>query len=373
MQDFNSRSLRILIIKDDNSHFIVPLLRSFSDHRQIRTDVLLCSKKNYFRYSRYLGKIVTVDSLNEDNIEDVLRETVNRLGSDLIIPTSEWMSILLFRHASKLEKFVKIHQVPDEETLEITGNKRNLNHWLRNNGYPATLITETVESWPGGFPLLLKPVSGSGGKGIRLINDSAELQSVINVGNHNGEEFILQEFIDGFDIDISFFAVNGKILFHTIQRGLISAPLEYAKGIEFIYDQELYKVASDMVRKLYYTGIAHLDFRYSSQKEEYILIDFNSRYWTTLQGSRAMGVNFPLLVVKYAITGKVDEVTYKTGYFYFTATALKTIFKNLFSHSKYPVRLKTTQLYFGYKDPLPELMQLIRQIQDSIMRKKRRR
>ncbi|MCK5135107.1 MAG: hypothetical protein KAR19_04905 [Bacteroidales bacterium] len=59
--------------------------------------------------------------------------------------------------------------MPDSATLEITGNKWNLNQWLQSNGYPNAVTTETTYGWTNDYPVLLKPVSGIEGKGIKVI------------------------------------------------------------------------------------------------------------------------------------------------------------------------------------------------------------
>lgn len=360
LQDFSSRKIRILVI-DDNSPFVLPLLRSFSGYKNIHLDLLLSSTDRaiHFRYSRFLGKIHQVEKLDDDNLETILKETVSHFNSDLLIPTREWISVLLFDHKEELEKFVKLHPLPDSSIIKTTGDKWNLNQWLKVQGFPHAHCLENLNDWNGNYPVLLKPVFGIGGKGIRKVDKREDLIKLLHESESFDKDFILQEFIEGFDIDVSFFAVDGKILYHTIQRGLISEGLVYSKGIEFVKNEDLLLLVSSMISKLNFTGIAHLDFRYSTQKKQYILIDFNSRYWSSVQGSRAMGINFPYLVLEWTLTQKAKQLDYRTEFYYFSTTALRTKFSKLFKSSKYPVKLKDTQLPYIYKDPLPELMFLL--------------
>lgn len=359
-EEFGNREIRILIV-DDNSPFVLPLLRSFSGLANIRVDVVLSSNRtpNHFRYSRFLNSLEIVGKLNDENVESVIARAVDKFNSELLIPTREWLSVLFFKHKSELEKNVRLHPLPDASILEITGNKWNLNEWLKENGFPFVLTCKTGNGWDRDYPVLLKPVFGIGGKGIQLLNDPNELKQFADNLNAFQEKYFLQELIVGHDIDVSFFAADGKIIYHTIQRGLISGKMVYSKGIEFVKNRELLKQVSEIVALLNYTGIAHLDFRYSSEKNAYYLIDFNARYWSSVQGSRAMGVNFPLLVAAWTYTNKVEILDSRTGPYYFSTTAVKTMVRNLFSKSKYPVKLKDTQLLYILIDPLPELMFLL--------------
>jgi predicted ATP-grasp superfamily ATP-dependent carboligase len=365
MQDPESGACRILII-DDNSPFVLPLLRSFSSHHQFSLDALILTseKPQTYSYSRYLGKLYIASKPESGDHFKVIRDHIKRLQPDMIIPTREWISKLLSQHRTLLEKLTKLHPQPEVSTLEITSDKRNLNGWLKDQGYPYARNSELTKFWNGDYPVLLKPVVGIGGEGIRVFNNGPDLEKAVQPINGNQKEFILQEYIDGYDIDISFFAVNGEILYHTVQSGLISKHMEYSKGIEFIKNQDFYDLAQSIVKTLNYTGIAHLDFRYSSQRKEYVLIDFNARYWSSLQGSRAMGVNFPYLVAQYVMNNQLEKVEYRTGHYYFATTAAMIKVRNLISKRKMPVKFRDTQLHYLYKDPLPELMFIIRKFFD---------
>ena len=330
-QKFGSYMVRILVI-DDNSPFVLPLLRSFSEYKNIHIDLLLSSTKKalHFRYSRFLGKIHRVEQLDDGNMETIIKDAVSNFSSDLLIPTREWISALLFEHKEELEKFVKLHPLPDSSILKTTGDKWKLNQWLKAQGFPHSLCSENLNDWQGNYPILIKPVFGIGGEGFRKVDNREDLIKLPNREESLGKDFILQEFIEGYDIDVSLFAVDGEILYHTIQRGLISENMVYSKGIEFIENKDLLLLVSSMISKLNFSGIAHLDFRFSTLKEQYILIDFNSRYWSSVQGSRAMGINFPYLAIEWTFTQNQKQLNYRTESYYFSIAALKTILNNLF-------------------------------------------
>lgn len=346
-----------ILIIDNNSPFVLPLIRSFSGYPGIKLDVLLFTNGTTgpFRYSRYVRKIFRKGDLEEENFTEVVSEIVRKSNTDLIIPTRESISVLINRSRSQLQDLVKIHPQSDSDTLEMTGNKRMLNQWLKRNDFPYAMVTDLHDTWPGGYPVLLKPVQGIGGKGIQVIHDPPELSTVLDQEDIHSEDYILQEYLPGYDIDFSLFAVEGKILFHTIQRGIISGSFVYSKAIEFVKNEALYTLVEEIIRRLNYTGIAHLDFRYVTAREEFVLIDFNARYWSSVQGSRAMGVNFPFLAAAYVLGEPVESSDYRQAYYYFATTAIKRILRNPFSKQKLPVRLKDTQLRYVFCDPLPEV------------------
>lgn len=362
-------NVKILII-DDNSPFVLPLVRSFSDYPDIQLDVLVCNclKPRYFKFSRFLRNVYWEKQLTEEDFEKTVKEYLRRSSADIIISTREWISKLIYHHRHWLEQIVKIHPISDVNTLDTINDKWKLNCWLEKNKFPFSRAM-LVGNEPDmnimvdnlSFPVLLKPLIGIGGTGIKLINSRGDLKSAFESKIY-AKDYLIQEFIEGYDIDISFFSINGEILYYTIQKGIILGRLTYSKGIEFVKNQELYDLTSHIVRKLKYSGIAHLDFRFDSKNGTFILIDFNARYWSSLEGSRIMGVNFPLLAVMYTMGIKFSYPDYSTGTYYFAITAIKTFLGNLFSKKKLSIYLHHTELRYIIIDPVPEIVHTFRKI-----------
>jgi len=366
--------INILVI-DNNSPFVLPLLRSFSGMKNIRLDVLLVGdhKKGRFIRSRYMGRLARISELNDDNVVEVVLSTAEAFGSNLLFFTREWIAALLFRHKEALEKHIRLHPLPGDSVLEITGNKWKLNHWLEQHSFPFARCCRVSDGWKGNYPVLLKPEKGIGGKGIQKLNGPQDLEKLNWKGRPSFDGFLLQEYIQGHDIDISCFCDRGEIIYHTIQKSLMPGKLVYSKGIEFTENEELLTLTGNIMRELNYTGIAHLDFRHEDTTGRYVLVDFNGRYWSSVQGSRAMGINFPYLVAQFAMTGKKADMAYRRSSYFFSTTAIRIILRNLFTARRIPVRLKDTQLYYIWNDPLPEFHYILSKLGGITGRKKNAR
>lgn len=371
MDPYFRKEINILIIDDNNAPFILPLIRSFSGYKNINLDVLVISheKPHLFRYSRYIRHLYYKKGNIQEQFEEGVRETIEQSAAHLIIPTREWISRLIAEHHHWLNDIVRIHPVSDVDTIELTFDKWKLNQWLKANQFPYSMALPVSkklldefkpDEFP--FPALLKPLEGAGGIGIKLVDDAKEMIQVLSRDENYLNGFFIQEYIQGYDIDMSLFSMDGKILFHTIQRGMMGGSFEFPKGIEFIKNGELFDLVTDIIEKLRFTGIAHLDFRYDSTRKVYILIDFNARYWSSLQGSRLMGVNFPVLATAYTFDIPFEFPDYSTGYFYYGTAAIKRVLKNFSSGSKYPVQIRNTQIYSIARDPLPEILYLIKRL-----------
>jgi predicted ATP-grasp superfamily ATP-dependent carboligase len=358
-----TKPITILII-DDNSSFVLSILRSFSNNPEFKVDVLVGSalKPNYFKYSRYIRTVYSEVPFTGNNFERIIKEYIRKSSADIIIPTQEWISKLICMHKQELEKIVKIHPQSDVNTIETLNDKWRLNNWLKENRFPFSHaeqfsndmnINKILDHFT--FPLLLKPSISQGGIGIELINSKEGLESVLSENGDHGNNYIIQEYIDGYDIGINIFSIEGRILCHTIQKGLFQGQLTFSRGTQFIRNPVLFDITSEIVSRLKYTGVANLDFRYDSKKGTFVLLDFNARYWSTLDGSKFMGVNFPLLATEYAMGFQSSYPDYSTGTYYCANEAIRTSIKNLYSRKKYPIDLLRTKLTVILKDPAPEL------------------
>lgn len=368
-----AKKASILII-DDNSSFVLPLLRSLSVQRNLRIHLLLSSPKkpDYYRYSRYLEKIYNV-RLNEKNFADEVKSLALEIPVDFIIPTREWISKLLWKNRYILEDITRIHPVSDITTIETVNDKRKLYTWLEANCFPSSQyvllndrnsknsITDRLS-----FPVLLKPAFGLGGEGIKMVTTAEQLNSLLASDHLFDNEYLIQKYINGYDIGVNIFSINGEILCHTIQKALFTEQLTYSRGTEFVVNQELLELVSSIVRKLGYSGVANMDFRYDYENAKYVLLDFNARYWSTLEGSMFMGVNFPLIVMAYSLREPMNFTGYTTGTYYCTKAAVKTSLRNMFFKDKMPIKIQHTRLALIARDPLPELIRSWEVLMDYI-------
>lgn len=359
------REVTVLIIDDNNAPFILPLIRCFSDLPTVHLDVLLFSerKPNYYRFSKYIRKIYHVKANLALEFEKGLRSAVEKSKAEVVIPTREWIFQKLSENRSWIEKIVHSHPVSEPLVLEMLTHKLKLNQWLKDHGFPhtrATAVTREIISGTGQdavpFPLLLKPLKGAGGLGIKRVDNKSQLDLLLQRNNEFHTDYMLQQFIPGFDTDISFFAHEGKILFHTVQKAISNKKLTFPKSIQFHKDPRLLELAGKMAGKMNYTGIAHLDFRFDVRKEQYILVDFNARYWNSLQGSRLAGVNFPVLALAHTLGVDPGDQDFREGYFFYGTSAMVRILKNLFNREKIPFTFRNSQIPGILKDPLPEIM-----------------
>lgn len=83
-------------------------------------------------------------------------------------------------------------------------------------------------------------------------------------------------------------------------------------GYEFIEESNILKTISELMKSLNWSGVACVDIRFDNKEQIFKVIEINTRYWRSLMGSLAAGVNFPL----HSICMHLDiEIPKKENYF----------------------------------------------------------
>lgn len=71
--------------------------------------------------------------------------------------------------------------------------------------------------------------------------------------------------------------------------------------IEFVNDEAVFAVTSRLMSELKWSGVAHIDLRYDRRDGKVKVLEINARYWSSILGSLAAGMNFPLLSCQSAM------------------------------------------------------------------------
>ena len=155
--------------------------------------------------------------------KEILSKTIKDFNPDFVVPEIEALSI---ESLKELENDgIKI--VPNARTVEITMNRDKIRDLASNElkiktakfNYVFDFEDLEKKSFDIGFPLLLKPLMSSSGKGQSLVKSKEDLKDAWNqaLTNSRGKILgvILEEFIE-FDFEFTLLSVrkeNGEILF----------------------------------------------------------------------------------------------------------------------------------------------------------------
>ncbi len=189
---------------------------------------------------------------------------------------------------------------PNHKIIEDMGSKSKAKKIMKLIGVPIidgyngknqSIKKLTEESEKIGFPILIKPSSGGGGKGMRIINKKTELKrSILSAqreakNSFGSSELIIEKYIPrGRHIEFQILGDkygNGIHIFErecTIQR-------RYQKIIEEspspIMDNELRlkmgEEALKIIKKLNYDNAGTIEFIYDEKNKKYYFLEVNTR------------------------------------------------------------------------------------------------
>lgn len=163
---------------------------------------------------------------------------------------------------------------------------------------------------------VLKPTRGWNGVGVEIHDSAAAVLDAWRRASAGlDSEFLIQEFVPGSDRDASFLAVDGRVVAHTVQEPDIEQRVAYrsALGLRFVDDPQADEVVNRFTAATGWTGVAHLDMRVDERTGTLSVIEVNARYWQTLLGSLAMGVNFPDLHCRIALGRDIAPPSRRVG------------------------------------------------------------
>ena len=187
--------------------------------KRLGLEVIAIDKYNNAPAMQVADDSYVIDKTNKN----VLKNTIRNLNPDFVVPEIEALSIDALKELE--EEGVKV--IPNARTVEITMNRDKIRDLASNDLKIRTakyiyvfkyddLDKKAVEI---GFPLLLKPLMSSSGKGQSLVEREEDLlkawsdAQTNSRGNVNG--VILEEFID-FDYEFTLLTVrkdNGENVF----------------------------------------------------------------------------------------------------------------------------------------------------------------
>jgi predicted ATP-grasp superfamily ATP-dependent carboligase len=296
---------------DTQTNGIVRALQLADDPRHFDVHVVTPSAQSPLRRSSHCT-IHCHPVSNSDELVAAASAIARDHDIDVIVPVRENMVVRVGRAADRLRNIAAVAAIPDPDLCERVDHKWTFHQMAESMGLPvpptigpeADLdeVAAIAASWRHG--MLLKPSIAVGGLGIELFSDVRTLTEALARRRAAGEsDLVVQEFVPGDDLGCSFLAIDGALIDITVQHGFLRTAGNYAcsMGIEFVDDPTTVEIARQFARQTQWNGVANLDLRRDGDGDHTYLLEVNPRYWQTLMGSFAVGVNFPLDHVRLAL------------------------------------------------------------------------
>ena len=260
----------------------------------IATDCNNTAPALYFADKKYIVPKITDDNYLNTIIDICKKENINAITT-FIDPEIE----ILANNRETFEAIGVEVLAPYIDTARLCFDKFEMYKYLVTNKINTVRTYADIDSFDNDyskgiikFPVFVKPRTGSGSVGARKVNSHEDLKSIFL----NGSNLIIQEFMDGDDIDADVYidTITHKPVSIFTKRKLETKIGGANKTISF-KDIELVKVIEDAVAPFKFNGPIDIDFFY--KEGEYYLSEINPRFGGAYLHAYGCGVDFIKLII----------------------------------------------------------------------------
>lgn len=360
------RDIQSVLILGTENIIVLPVARALGrlmPHAKIFTQSPIKIGRPVWGSSKYIDDYhYFYTTGNSNNLQELIK-CIEYTQADIVLPADENYVRFMTEFQDTIKKYTAIPPLPSPKQFDQLVPKDKLNEFLKDNNLPHAnnyrLDDPSLCEWDiNSTPLFLKSTRGSSGTGMKKVNDLNELHEIIK--NLNPTNYFLQEEIGGEIIDCSFLAIEGDIKAYSIQKNLTKNGYNFSTAMKFIYHSEIYNTTRQVAERSGYSGLANLDFCLDTKDGLPKLIDFNARFWVSLLGSKAAGIDFTELYCLAALDHPIQNRTYKECIYLMGKSAINYHKEKILSPFYKHYAIKThTDLWDRITDPEPDIIRFM--------------
>ncbi len=229
---------------------------------------------------------------------------------------------VIAKHRERFEPHIRV-PIPEIEHIRRVHNKGSLAAYAMSLGLPTppTHLPESMEHFKSiapdvKLPAFVKLREAASGVGIRKVDTLDELKSTYH---EFVEHFklkprdypIIQQAVPGCDYCVTTLFNQGELVAAMTYRGLRAFPPERGATVmrETVDAPAMEDVAGKLLGSLGWHGVAQLDFRWDGRQDsDPALIEVNPRFFGGLIQSVESGWDYPWLLFKLAVDGRISPV-----------------------------------------------------------------
>lgn len=222
---------------------------------------------------------------------------------DVVIPALEEPTVV--RELSNICRSINIPLAFDSHAFSITYNKSKSKTFLERSNIPIP------RHYPNAaFPVIVKPVSQSGGKGVSRIDNHRELESRVRKSLRLSEPIVIQEFLEGTNLSLEVMGDGEKYdTYLTTELGFDEkfscSEVLFPSSVPVSAVNELERLGESIGRGLNLKGLT--DVQAICSDEGLRIIEINARLpsQTPTVVYHASGINLLEFLVKMFVNGKL--------------------------------------------------------------------
>jgi carbamoyl-phosphate synthase large subunit len=213
---------------------------------------------------------------------------------DVLVPTVDVELVAVAKARKQFEQAGVQVLLAEPQTLEVCLDKLKL--LIACDGLVPVprfaIFNETFNDSDWQYPLIVKPRSGSGSRGIVKVDTPAELARL-----ERSSQLLVQEYLPGEEFSVDVFANSQGEVLATVPRARMKVDSGIAVVSRTAKDPELEDCARRVAERIGLTYVANVQFRRDTAGRP-CLLEVNPRFPGTMPLTVASGVNIPLLCLK---------------------------------------------------------------------------
>jgi carbamoyl-phosphate synthase large subunit len=228
-----------------------------------------------------------------DFVENV-REICRRLNITVLVPTvdSELLPLAAVRHLLAAEGTTLL-AAPDSTLATCLDKAELARACARSCDVPTTTVL--TDGTPVSFPSIVKPRTGSGSRGIQLVQDPADLTGLPRDGSQ-----LVQEYLPGEELSVDVFVRADGVVVAAVPRSRDRVDSGVAVAGRTVADQPCIEQAVAVCRAIGLRGVANVQLRRRGDGTP-ALLEVNPRLPGSLVLSAAAGANLAALALSEAL------------------------------------------------------------------------
>ena len=272
-------------------------------------------------FSKHVEETFTLPSWSDEpeayleGLEEAVLTYAPRDGRPYVLMPVFQETGLIAHHRKRFEPTAQV-AAPAWESITQVSPKHRLAQLAKAQDLPAPdswrpQSLEALEelSTSLDFPLIVKPVSGAGGRGVSRVEDREELlQRASELGFKSPP--LIQACADGEDYCVAALAKRGKLQALLAYKNIATFPREAGAGAarETVDAAPFRDAVEKLLAATQWDGVAQIDFRWTGEMQDTPqLIEVNARFWAGVFHAIETGVDFPWLLFCQTVGIDPDE------------------------------------------------------------------
>lgn len=280
------------------------------------------------RHGGYVFKnyISGLPLISDDNFLDEFNKVTASNKIDVVFPTHDSVADYFSKNRQKIKARVI---VAGEYTSAVCRDKSMTYRAFRNYPFCPDVYRGAIS-----YPAFVKPVSGQGTVGARLVNKATDLPD-------NIEEYVVTEYLPGEEYTVDCLTDTCGSLVHISPRSRerTMAGISVAGRTEELTD-EIASIANQINAELNFLGLWWFQIK-KDINNSWKMLEISTRCAGSMCLTRAKGVNLPLLSV-YVVMGQPIKVLDSKYRVQMDRTLI----------SRYKIDYKYSTVYFDFDDTL---------------------